>query len=113
MVDRAIAELTGVKADVSVPGPVYVYGRPQGYNGPTLHKASSKWVIWHPYADKPIEREVTLIRGAFIATREGDSPDHLIEIPAAHAMVLDLEDFVLPAEHVERVRRNIAMQRQF
>ena len=59
------------------------------------------------------EKVVTLIKGSFKATREGESAEHLIEISRAAAMVLDIEEFVLSEEKVERVRRNIAMQRWF
>ena len=110
-IDAAIAEMTHVASEY-VQEKVYLYGR-QKWTGPTLHKASSVWVIWRPFAKYSGERVVTLIKGTFTATREGESPDHLIEMSRSSAMVLDLEEFVLPEEHVERIRQRIREQRGF
>lgn len=110
--EKAIAELTNVAAEY-VQQPVYLYGRPHGFAGPTLHKASSMWVVRKMFAARPAEKIVTLVKGSFKATREGESPDHLIEMSRSAAMVLDLEEFVLAGEHVERVQRRIREQRQF
>jgi hypothetical protein len=110
-IDDMIAELTNVR--VSTTHTVFLYGRPHGFAGPTLHRSASVWVIWKPFVKYPGEKIVTLLKGSFTATREGESPDHLIEIPQAHAMVLDLEEFVLEDAHVERVKRRINEQRSF
>jgi hypothetical protein len=109
-IDEIVAELTNVRnADGRT---VFLYGRPK-WTGPTRFKSSTVWLLWKPFDAKPGEKMVTLLDGMTKKTREGESPDHLIEIPAAHAMVLDLEDFVLSDAHVERVKRRINEQRSF
>jgi hypothetical protein len=111
-VEKAIAELTGVGVKY-VQTAVYLYGRPHGFAGPTKYKAASVWLLWKPFDKRPAEKIVTLIKGTFTATREGESPDHLIEIPRAHAMVLDVEGFLLTGEQAERVKARILEQRGF
>jgi hypothetical protein len=109
-IDEIITELTNVKtADGRT---VFLYGRPK-WSGPTRFKASTVWLLWRPFDASPGEKMVTLVDSMTKRTREGESHDHLVEIPAAHAMVLDLEDYVLTDAQVERVKRRINEQRSF
>lgn len=111
-IETAIAELTRVAVE-HVSESVFLYGRPHGFKRPTPYQSSSVWLLWKPFAVKPAEKIVTLTKGSFKSTREGESHDHLIEISRAAAMVLDLEDFVLEDAHVERIKRRINEQRSF
>lgn len=105
VIDRVIADLTLVK---NLPAEkVFLYGRPAGF----MKGDAVKWLVWHPYTEKPVNAEAIFLKGQVTATREGESPDHLLEVPLAAVKVNELERLILDDVAVARIKRNIEQQR--
>ncbi len=109
-IDAIVRELTNVRSTDQTK--VFLFGR-QKWQGPTKYKAAAIWELWQPYALKPVNTEVVFIKDEIKAERDGDSADHLLEVPATHVTLLGLENFVLTDDQVTRIRERISMQRSF
>ncbi|MBK8468130.1 MAG: hypothetical protein IPL32_20345 [Chloracidobacterium sp.] len=55
--------------------------------------------------------EVSLMAGQVKRYRDGESQFFLIEMPLGMAIALDLTEFVLPPDELERMKRNIDVSR--
>jgi hypothetical protein len=109
-IDAIVRELTNVRSTDTTT--VFLFGR-QKWQGPTKHKPAAIWELWQPYAAKPMNTEALFIKDEIKTTRDGESPDFLLEVPLTHVKLLGLDNFVLTDDQVAKIRERIRQQRTF
>lgn len=103
-IDAVIRELTHVSSETGETA--FLYGRPRW-----VRAVATVWDVYQPFADIQRTAEATFLNDSITREREGESPDHLLEVPLAHVRALGLEPFILSDEHVAKIRRRIEEQR--